>query len=491
MRVFVLDKNKKPLNPTHPARVRKLLKSGRAKVFKKFPFTIILQDREGGEVNECQLKIDPGSKTTGLAIQHPPHPPFVRGELKGGWGAELTHRGQQIRDNLTSRRQLRRSRRNRKTRYRKPRFLNRKRPEGWLAPSLMSRVHNILTWVKRLCRICPISGISQELVRFDTQALQNPEISGVEYQQGELFGYEVHPPHPPFERGEQKGGWSRKCAYCGAENVLLEVEHIKPKSRGGSNPPPNPLPGGGTKGGGLACRPCNQAKGNQEIEQFLSGKPNIIKRISGQASPLTPLSKGGKEGGIAAVNSTRWELYEELKETGLSVEVGTGGLTKFNRTRQNLPTGSIGHGEFDSPSLDPKTHWLDAACVGKSTPEQLIVEVKKPLLIAAKGHGTRQRCRPDKYGFPNGAIGYGEETSPSLAPKAHAPKAKFFQGFQTGDIVRASILKGKFSGNYVGRIAIRFRPCFRLSTAGHKPFDVHPKYLQTIHKSDGYEYAFK
>ncbi|MGK7927636.1 MAG: RNA-guided endonuclease IscB [Spirulina sp.] len=424
MRVFVLDKNKRPLNPTHPARARKLLKNGRARVFKRFPFTIILQDVEGGETNDCQLKIDPGSKTTGLAI------------LQGNrviWGAELTHRGSQIRDALTSRRQLRRSRRNRKTRYRKPRFLNRKRPDGWLAPSLMSRVNNILTWVKRLCRICPISGISQELVRFDTQALQNPEISGVEYQQGELFGYEV--------REYLLEKWKRKCAYCGRENVPLEVEHIQPKSKGGSNRVNNLT---------LACRLCNQAKGNQEIEHFLSGQSHILKRILGQAK--RPLADS------AAVNSTRCKLYEELNKTGLPVEVGTGGLTKFNRTRKNLS----------------KAHWLDAACVGKSTPEQLIVEAKKPLLIAAKGHGTRQRCRPDKYGFP----------------KAHAPKAKFFQGFQTGDIVKASIPKGKYAGNYIGRIAIRFRPSFRLSTTGNKPFDVHPKYLQTIHHADGYEYTF-
>ena len=174
----------------------------------------------------------------------------------------------------------------------------------------------------------------------------------------------------------------------------------------------------------------------------------------------------------AAVNSTRWQLFEELKQTGLPIEVGTGGLTKYNRCHQNLP----------------KTHWLDAACVGKSTPEKLIIEVKKPLIIKAKGHGTRKRCRPNKYGFPIG----------------HAPKAKLFQGFQTGDIVKAVIPKGKFAGTYVGRIAIRFRPCFRLtalpkfakanlvrnySVEGLKPFDVHPKYLRIIHHADGYEYS--
>ena len=341
MRVFVLNRNKKPLNPCRPARARKLLKTGRAKVFKRFPFTIILQDAEGWEVQNFKLKIDPGAKTTGLAI------------LQGNrviWGAELTHRGHQIRDKLTSRRQLRRSRRSRKTRYTKPRFLNRKRsegtplspPSGGIVGGGMSRVHNILTWVKRLCRICPrdtlapftvgervqsipISGLSQELVRFDTQALQNPEISGVEYQQGELFGYEV--------REYLLEKWGRKCAYCGAENTPLEVEHIQPKSQGGSNRISNLT---------LACHSCNQAKGNQEIEQFLSRKLEILKRILGQAKKSLADS--------AAVNSTRGQLYEYLKQTGLPVEVGTGGLTKYNRCRNFLVK--------THPPISP--HWGDS-----------------------------------------------------------------------------------------------------------------------------------
>ena len=260
-----------------------------------------------------------------------------------------------------------------------------------------------MTWVNRLRKLCPIVSISQELVRFDTQKLQNPEVSGIEYQQGELLGYEV--------REFLLEKWGRKCAYCGAENPPLEVEHIHPKSQGGSDRVSNLA---------LACHQCNQAKGNRDIREFLSGKPSVLDRILKQAkAPLTD---------AAAVNATRWKLYQQLKETGLPVEVGTGGQTKFNRTRLGLP----------------KTHWLDAACVGKSTPDRLDVAVEKPLLVAAKGHGVRQRCRPDRYGFP----------------RAVAPKAKSFQGFQTGDIVKATIPQGKFAGNYTGRIAIRFRPSF-------------------------------
>jgi hypothetical protein len=155
MFVFVLDKNKKPLNPTHPARARKLLRSGRASVFKRYPFTIVLRDTEveNSTVSQCRLKIDPGAKVTGFAI------------LQGNtviWAAQLTHRGFVIRDALTTRRQLRRSRRNRKTRYRAVRFNNRRRPKGWLPPSLLSRVENTLTWVKRLMKVCPIAAIVWE-----------------------------------------------------------------------------------------------------------------------------------------------------------------------------------------------------------------------------------------------------------------------------------------------------------------------------------------
>jgi len=425
MRVFVLDKNLTPLDPCHRARARELLNKGRAKVFKRYPFTIVLQDRtvEESTVHPHRIKIDPGSKTTGIAV--------VQEETGRVTNAlEISHRGQQIKDSLESRKALRRGRRNRKTRYRKPRFLNRTRKPGWLPPSLESRIANIETWVRRIRRLCPVAAISQELVRFDLQQMQNPEISGIEYQRGELFGFEV--------KEYLLAKWDRKCAYCGVENVPFEIEHILARSKGGSNRVSNLC---------LSCHSCNQAKGNKSVEEFLKKKPKVLKQVLAQAK--VPLKDA------TAVNATRWELYRRLQSTGLPVEVGSGGRTKFNRKVRGLQ----------------KTHWADAVCVGASTPERLLIQGINPLLIAAKGHGTRQRCRPDKYGFP----------------KAHAPKAKFFQGFQTGDIVKADIPSGKFAGQYVGRIAIRFRPRFVLQLPSQK-FDVHPKYLKTIHRADGYEY---
>src|SRR5919202_4352470 len=131
MYVFVIDSDKKPKDAIHPARARQLLKSGKAAIFKRYPFIIILKEEVIREEREYHLKIDPGASTTGLALLH---------GNKVIWLANLKHRGFQIRESLTSRRQLRSARRGRKTRYRKPRFLNRARPNGWLAPSLLSRV---------------------------------------------------------------------------------------------------------------------------------------------------------------------------------------------------------------------------------------------------------------------------------------------------------------------------------------------------------------
>ncbi len=436
--VFVLDTTRKPLNPVHPGQARRLLKEGKAAVFRRYPFTIILKEEvtetpnvstplnvspeRSRRAKNITLKIDPGSKFTGIALVQ---------NNQVIWGAELQHRGQQIKDSLTSRRQLRRGRRGRKTRYRQPRFLNRKRPEGWLPPSLQHRVDTTLTWVKRLMRYCPINSVSVELVKFDLQKQENPEIEGVEYQHGTLYGWEV--------REYLLTKFNRTCQYCGARDKPFEVDHIHPRSKGGSDRVSNLT---------LACHDCNQSKGNQDIKDFLKGKTDLVNRIVKQAK--TPLKDA------AAVNSTRWKLFNSLKELGLPVVTGSGGLTKFNRKRLKVP----------------KTHWQDAACVGK-VPDNLVFKTNQPLLIKATGHGTRQRCRPNKFGFP----------------KSHAPKAKFFQGFQTGDLVSASIPKGKFAGQYTGRIAIRFRPSFVLQLPDKK-FDVHPKYLKHIHRNDGYNYAY-
>jgi len=418
-RVFVIDKNKQALMPCHPARARELLRKGKAAVYRTVPFTIILKEREGGDTQPIAFKIDPGSKTTGMALVAD----FKRGK-RVIWAGELTHRGQQIRDALLSRRQLRRSRRARHTRYRQARFNNRRRPKGWLPPSLQSRVENIWTWAIRLNRACPIASISQELVKFDMQLMQNAEIGGVEYQQGELAGYEV--------REYLLEKWGRKCAYCNAKDLPLEVEHINPKLRGGSNRVSNLT---------LACHGCNQAKGTQTAAEF--GFPEIQKLAK------VPLKDA------AAVNATRWALYARLQLSGLPVEVGTGGRTKFNRTTQGYA----------------KTHWLDAACVGESGEKVYITASDTPLLIKATGHGSRQMGRTDKYGFPSRYC---------LRQKRHF-------GFQTGDMVKAIVPAGKYAATHSGRVACRATGSFDITTATGKVTVSH-RYTKVTHHADGYNY---
>ncbi|BAZ19436.1 HNH endonuclease (plasmid) [Kalymmatonema gypsitolerans NIES-4073] len=424
-KVFVLDTDKRPLDPIHSAQARLLLRNKKAAVYRRFPFAIILKEsRSDSPVSSIRLKIDPGAKITGIALVND-----STGEVV--FAAELKHRGFAIRDALTSRRQLRRSRRNRKTRYRKPRFLNRTKPEGWLSPSLMSRVHNVESWVNRLRKFAPITAISVELVKFDMQLMRNPEIEGKEYQQGTLAGYET--------REYLLEKWNRQCAYCGVKDVPFQVEHIHPRSKGGSNSITNLT---------LSCEKCNVKKGTKDIKDFLKKDPTKLQKILAQAKK--PASDA------AAVNATRYKLLGVLKSTGLPVECGSGGLTKFNRTNQGLP----------------KTHWIDAACVGQSTPT-LNTKSIKALLITANGHGIREMCGTDKFGFPS----------------RHRTNKQIHFGFQTGDIIKAVVTSGKKVGEYVGRVLCRATGSFDIATKTGRIAGISYKYCSAIHKKDGYSYG--
>ncbi|TMD63490.1 MAG: HNH endonuclease [Chloroflexi bacterium] len=423
--VFVLDTQKRPLDPVHPGRARILLAQGKAAVLKRYPFTIILKVViEKPEVHPLRIKIDPGSQTTGLALVND-----RTGEVV--FAAELSHRGDAIKKALDQRRAVRRGRRQRRTRYRQPRFANRKRRAGWMAPSLESRVVNVLTWVKRLSGLCTISAISLELVKFDLQQMENPEISGVEYQQGTLFGYEIR--HYLLEK------WKRACSYCGIKEVPLQIEHIQAKANGGTDRVSNLT---------LACDSCNKAKGTQDIRVFLAEKPDLLARILAQAK--APLKDG------AAVNTTRWALYERLKQEGLPIECGSGGLTKFNRTQRDLP----------------KEHWIDAACVSTSTPSELQIAGIIPLLITATGHGNRQKCNVDEIGFP------------CSKPKG----GKSVKGYQTGDIVRAVVTTGTKQGVYVGRVLVRASGSFDIRTNQGRVQGLSHRFCTPVHRSDGYSY---
>ena len=439
--VFVVDKERRPLAPCTPRRARLLLSECKASVFRRYPFTIILKESHATATpRPLRLKIYPASKTTGLAVINESTAEVV-------WAAELKHRSQLIKKALESRRSLRNGRRSRKTRYRPARWLNRVRnnpvftnTEGavitgkWLPPSLQHRVEVVMTWVERLQRYLPITALSQEIMRFDTQKLQNPEISGVEYQQGTLHGYEV--------REYLLEKWSRKCAYCGARDTRLEINHIVARSRGGSDRVSNLT---------LACRSCREQRGASNLEEFLATRPALLMKLQSQAQVSLR--------DVAAINSTRFVLLERLKARGLPVEVSSGGETKFNRNQQQIP----------------RSHWLNAVCIGPNTPENLKWDQVQPLAIKAMGHGKRQMVNVDAFGFPRGK-----------------PKGTPVHPFRTGDVVRAAIPKGKYVGEYEERISSIKTSETRVgipNKKGQGTIYLQTKYITTkIFSSDGFDY---
>ncbi|MHB8147167.1 MAG: RNA-guided endonuclease IscB [Vulcanimicrobiaceae bacterium] len=427
--VFVLDKHKQPLMPCTEKRARLMLQRGRARVHRLAPFTIRLIDRTAKEsaLQPIALKLDPGSRTTGIALAR------IGGATIHTMALiELTHRGAHIRKALMQRAGFRRRRRAANLRYRKPRFDNRRRTEGWLAPSLQHRADTTMAWVKRLRRLVPISALAQELVRFDMQAMQQPGISGVEYQQGTLAGYEI--------REYLLEKWGRACAYCDAVNVPLQIEHVVPKSGKGSNRIANLA---------IACEPCNTKKGKQPIEDFLAHDPARLAKILAQLK--APLNDA------AAVNSTRWALFHALERTGLPVTTGSGGQTKFNRTNLGLQ----------------KTHALDALCVGPMNAITSVQRFEQPTLaIKATGRGAYKRTRLTPHGFPRGYL----------------MRTKRVRGFTTGDHVQAIVPSGKHAGVHIGRVAVRASGSFNIQTAAQTIQGVNAKYCRLLQRADGYAY---
>ena len=437
MAVFVLDKRKKPLMPCTEKRARLLLARGRARVHKLIPFTIRLTDRtlEDSVLQDLTGKLDPGSKTTGIAlvrevVKVKPKTKTVVRENHVIFLIELEHRGTLISEKLTGRGQKRRRRRG-NLRYRAPRFSNRAKPKGWIPPSLRHRVDTTCAWVKRLQALAPIQSMEQELVRFDMQKLENPEITGTEYQQGTLFGYEA--------KEYLLDKWKRTCAYCDAKNVPLQVEHIVPKAHGGSDRVSNLT---------LACQACNQKKSALPIHVFLAKDPKRLKKILAQAKQSLKHA--------AAVNITRFKLKQSLEGLGLPVSCSTGAQTKFNRTKLNIP----------------KTHALDAACVGNV--DALLNWQTPTLAIKCMGRGSYCRTRVNAFGFPRGYL----------------TRKKNVYGFQTGDVVTATVPSGKKAGTYCGRVAVRASGNFNIQTPDGLVQGIHHRFCKVIQRGDGYKYQF-
>ena len=441
-RVLVVDTNRQPLDPIHPGRARQLLSQGKAAVLRAVPFTLILKTAcPEAQPQPLRLKLDPGSKTTGLVLLND-----ETGEVV--FAAELQHRSQAIKSALAERRASRRFRRQRQTRYRQPRWRNRRRAAGWLSPSRESRLANILTWVRRLRQFAPVAALALELMQFDPQRLEQTTRSGEEYRPGTLAGAEM--------REYLLEKWQHTCASCGARHLPLQITPIQFPASGGTNQVENLT---------MACDAFQRARGTQELPVFLATRPDLLKRLLALAR--VPCKD------IPAVNVIRKVLYECLQSSGLPLECGSGGRTAWNRTARQLP----------------QTPWLDAANVGASTPEVLLLKQVRVLQIKATGHGSRQMCSQLAYGFP---IGHHLPREQGKPVRGHRQRQKRYFGFQTGDMVRVVIPVGrsKYAGTYVTRITVRANGNFKFRLAGQ---DISCKYwyCQMIQHSDGYQYTFK
>ena len=305
--VYVLNKDGHPLMPTERhGKVRRMLRNGEAKVITRCPFTIQLLYESEDKLQEITLGVDSGSRKIGLSATT---------ESKVLYEAEVELRND-IGELLAMRRELRRSRRNRKTRYRQPRFSNRTRTERWLAPSVSQKVQTHLNVVEKVCRILPISKIVIETASFDIQKIKNPEISGTGYQQGDQLDFWNVREYVLF-----RDGHTCQCCKGKSKDVILNVHHIESRKTGGDAP--NNLI--------TLCETCHKKYHAGEIDL-----PKTIRR-------------GMKFQDAAFMGIMRWACYDQLKTRYPNVSMTFGYVTKSTRIENGLP----------------KAHYIDARCISK------------------------------------------------------------------------------------------------------------------------------
>lgn len=290
--VYVLNKRGKPLMPCSPRKARVLLKKSKARVVKRTPFTIQLTIAGGETVQWITLGVDSGYSGIGLSAVT---------DKQEVYSAEVNLRTDMVKLN-SERRQYRRFRRYRKTWYRKPRFLNRKKPESWLAPSIQNKFDTHIKLIQKIKEILPISQINIEVAAFDIQKIKNPNISGIEYQ-----------------NGEQKGFWNVReyvlhrdnhtCQHCKGKpkDPVLEVHHIVSRQIGGMRPD-NLI---------TLCSTCHEKVSKAEL------KLNINPSKEFKAETF--------------MSTVRWMLVNKLRELGNVVFHTYGYITKQKRRELRLP----------------------------------------------------------------------------------------------------------------------------------------------------------
>ena len=311
--VYVLSENGQPLMPTKRyGKIRHLLKDGKAKVVNRCPFTIQLLYQTTTYTQTLELGVDAGSKTIGLSVSS---------EEKEYFSGEVAVRNDIV-DLLSTRRQYRKSRHNRKTRYRTPRFNNRvhSKNKGWLAPSIENKCQSHVNVISKVTKILPISHITVELASFDTQKLK-ADMENLK-----------RPQTTDYQRGEQLGFWNCReyvlfrdnhecqCCHGKSKDKILNVHHIESRKTGG-NAPNNLI---------TLCETCHKA--------YHAGKITLPKDIKRKASYKD----------AAFMGIIRWAVYNKLKKMYPDkISITYGYITKNTRIANNLP----------------KEHRVDALCI--------------------------------------------------------------------------------------------------------------------------------
>ena len=401
--VPVLDKGGAPLAPTRPSRARRWIESGRAvRRWKHGRFAVQLLNRSADQsvTPEMALGIDPGARNTGMTVT-------VQNQegSKVVAALEIQHRGHRISSAMSTRRTLRRNRRGR-LRRRPAKFDNRTRKQGWLPPSLGSIQANILTNVKHLRELFPISRVLIETCRFDPRLMSDPNVEGKEYQESERGRMQVR------EYVLQRDG--RTCQYCGKAGGRLETDHIVPQSKNGPYRISNLV---------TSCRDCNLGKGNRSLDEFLRDDPARLRSIRAQVKKS--LSSA------THMNQLMPLLLGELAEQGVTATESDAVSTAYTRRVLGVE----------------KTHANDAACLGD--PEKLTNVPREVTVVRSTGHGKRQMLvPPSRHGTPRYKEGPQGRNSPY---RAYCRMAREVQGFTTmpGHKLRQRRMKGITSGDLV------------------------------------------
>ena len=416
--------------PCHPARARQLIRKDRARpCHKGGVFHIHLKDRNrsNAKVQMVALNIDPGARTSGYAVTRESEDGTERSVI-GAY--QVRHRAHAVSAKLTKRAMHRRTRRSR-LRHRPPRFDNRRKPQGRLAPSVRHLASEMTGWAKRIIALYPVCRIRIETAVFDTQAMQDPEIHSTEYQRRTLHGWQL--------RAYVLHCSGNRCVYCDSSDTRLEIEHIVPRSRGGTDRVDNLT---------ASCAPCNRSKGNMPIERFLADDPRRLTRIM-RDRRLTNLT------GAAHLNIVMPTVLRELSSLGLPFEQTDAATTSWNRRKLDVP----------------KSHVADAAVLGNCKSLTDLPKMATTITGRAR-NGRRFRAQVDAHGTVRGrAWREFARLKPyqqaGKSPPGHSSSQKRFgeQRIASGDLVR---IRHSTAGQVTGQAVIA-NAGTRIRITGSKP----------------------